>query len=54
MLYADGFASPQEGVPEGAELEADLELVTIRKASVPSTNSLAGAAIGKSFVKQRR
>ena len=34
-LCADGFASPQEGVPEGAALEADLELITIRKERAP-------------------
>ncbi len=35
MPCADGFTSPQEGVPEGSELEAELELITIRKARLP-------------------
>jgi len=35
MSCADGFTSPQEGVPEDSELEAELELITIRKARLP-------------------
>lgn len=39
MPCADGFTSPQEGVPEGSELEAELELITIRKARLPHDQS---------------
>ena len=42
-VCADGFTSPQDGMPEDAELEADLELVTIRKASKPYITHVSDA-----------
>ena len=45
LLGTDGFASPHEGVPEGSELEADLELITIRKARPLATQLMRDIAV---------
>ena len=49
LLCADGFASPHEGVPEGSELEADLELITIRKARPLATQPMRDIAASVPF-----